>query len=383
MTIKNQNEFQPVVWKSGEAKNVTLMVTEKCQLRCKYCYFVKLDSQKRMSFDTGKKIIDFLLDNRTYFNEKAVILDFIGGEPFLEITLIDNLCDYFKEKTFLINHPWFKQYRLLFTTNGINYTSINVQKFIEKNKNHLDISITIDGTKKKHDLQRIFPDGSGSYDKVIKNIPLWRKQFPNASSKVTISSDDIPYLKESIIHIWELGIKNIFANVVFENVWKDEDDKLFEEQMFLLADEILKKEYYKDHQCTLFNKDLGGPMKKNTNWCGTGKILCADCLGNFYPCIRFTSASLQNKKPIIIGNCFDGIDHDKLRPFLALNMTSQSNDECVNCDISNGCSWCQGANYDFADTDTIYQRVTFLCKMHKARIKANKYFWEKYYNKIL
>jgi uncharacterized protein len=49
----------------------------------------------------------------------------------------------------------------------------------------------------------------------------------------------------------------------------------------------------------------------------------------------------------------------------------------MTCDVSNGCAWCQGANYDFADTDTIYQRAIFICNMHKARVKANKYFWGK------
>ena len=51
--------------------------------------------------------------------------------------------------------------------------------------------------------------------------------------------------------------------------------------------------------------------------------------------------------------------------------------ECMDCEDSNGCAWCQGANYDFADSDTIFQRATYICKMHKARVRANKYFWNK------
>ncbi len=74
-------------------------------------------------------------------------------------------------------------------------------------------------------------DGSGSYDDVVKNIPLWQKQFPNSSTKVTFASADLKYLKESIIHLWNLGLKLIPANVVFEDVWQEGDDLIFEEQL--------------------------------------------------------------------------------------------------------------------------------------------------------
>ena len=55
----------------------------------------------------------------------------------------------------------------------------------------------------------------------------------------------------------------------------------------------------------------------------------------------------------------------------------QSAEECLNCDIASGCALCTGLNYDTADTDTIYQRAMYICKMHKARVKANNYYWER------
>lgn len=86
---------------------------------------------------------------------------------------------------------------------------------------------------------------------------------------------------------------------------------------------------------------------------------------------------MSNKKPRPIGNCFDGINMNKLRPFLALSRTAQSTEECINCEVASGCAWCSGLNFDEADTDTIYQRATYICKMHKARVRANNYFWNK------
>ena len=90
-----------------------------------------------------------------------------------------------------------------------------------------------------------------------------------------------------------------------------------------------------------------------------------------------THFSLQKKEAIVVGNCYEGIDSNLLRPFLALNLQSQSQKECLECQVASGCAWCQGMNYDEATTDTIYQRSIYLCKMHKARVRANQYFWNK------
>ncbi|WP_281530966.1 radical SAM peptide maturase, CXXX-repeat target family [Leyella stercorea] len=379
-------------------KSITFIVTKDCQLACKYCYLVGKNAKERMSWDVAKKTIDYILNNHSFFNEEAVVWDFIGGEPFLEIDLIDKICDYIKTEMFRLCHPWFNNYRFNFSTNGINYNSEKIQSFIKKNITHLSIGITIDGTKRKHDLNRIWktedmergvvPNQSeekGSYDDVVKNIPLWLEQFPGAGTKVTISSADIPYIKESVLHLYSLGIHEVNINCVFEDVWKEGDDELFENQLMDLADAIIDSGYYQDYACSFFTEHMGKPMDcqmDNQNWCGAGRMLAVDAEGNFYPCTRFAQYSLRSKKAWIIGNVRDGIDKNKLRPFLTLDRCTQSTQECIDCEVASGCAWCQGENYDAADTPTIYQRSTAICKMHKARVRANNYYWNKLYRKL-
>lgn len=370
-------------WKSGSAKNITFIVTKDCQLACKYCYLVGKNEKERMSWEVAKKAIDYILSNEETFSEESVIWDFIGGEPFLEIELIDKICDYIKTETFRLNHHWFNSYRFSFSTNGINYDTDKVQNFIKKNRYHLSIGITIDGTQKKHDLNRIWKgDGpeKGSYINVVKNIPLWLKQFPNAGTKVTISNNDLPYIKESVLHLYSLGIKEVNINVVFEDVWQEGDDKIFQQQLIELADAIIDNQYYKEYSCSFFSELIGKPLdpiKDNQNWCGAGKMLAIDSAGNFYPCTRFAAYSLRNKKPVIIGNVNDGIDNNILRPFLSLDRITQSPQKCIDCEVASGCAWCQGENYDAAETGTIFQRSIAICKMHKARVRANNYYWNK------
>jgi len=242
-------------WQGGMAKSITFIVTKDCQLACKYCYLVGKNSNERMSFEIAKQAIDYILDQEEEFREKSVVWDFIGGEPFIEIDLIDKICDYLKKEMFRRNHHWFNSYRFSFSTNGLNYHTETVQQFIEKNKEHLSIGITIDGNQQKHDLNRIYKKNKteverGSYNDVVKNIPLWLSQFPHAGTKVTISSADIPFIKESVLHLFSLGIHEVNINCVFENVWQKGDDKLFEQQLLELADDMIDNKLYKEyHYC--------------------------------------------------------------------------------------------------------------------------------------
>ena len=373
-------------WQSGVSKSITFIVTKDCQLACKYCYLVGKNSKERMSWNIAKQAIDYVLDHENDFKEESVIWDFIGGEPFLEIDLIDRICDYIKTELFQRNHHWFNSYRFSFSTNGINYHEKKVQQFVEKNHNHLSIGITIDGTRQKHDLNRVYKNSErGSYDDVVRNIPLWQSQFPGIGTKVTISRADLPYIKESVLHLFSLGIPEVNINCVFERVWKEGDDLIFQEQLIQLADAIIDNGLYENNVCSFFQEHLGKPLDgklQNQNWCGAGKMLAVDAAGYFYPCTRFAQYSLRDKKAWIIGNVYDGIDKNKLRGFLTLDRCTQSTQECIDCEVAEGCAWCQGENYDAADTCTAFQRSTAICKMHKARVRANNYYWNKLFRKL-
>ncbi len=375
-------------WQEGQAKSITFIVTKDCQLACKYCYLVGKNVQERMPWDVAKDTVDFVLDREfdPQFAYQSVIWDFIGGEPFLEIDLIDKICNYIKEELYRRNHHWFNSYRFSFSTNGINYDSPKVQRFIENNRSHLSIGITIDGTRNKHDLNRVYKNSEkGSYDDVVRNIPLWLQQFPGAGTKVTISSADIPYICESVLHLYDLGIHQVNINCVFEDVWKEGDDKLFEDQLICLADHIIENKLYENYSCSFFQERIGHTLNcalDNQNWCGAGKMLAVDAAGNFYPCTRFAQYSLRDKEAWIIGNIHDGIDQNKLRPFLTLDRCTQSTIECIDCEVAEGCAWCQGENFDAAKTHTVFERSTAICKMHKARVRANNYYWNKLYRKL-
>ena len=367
-----------------EAQQLTFVVTQECNLACKYCYMHGKNTENRMSLETAKAAVDYFIDDiHNFFNTSHVIIDFIGGEPLLEIDLIEQITDYFKLRMYQKKSKWFGQYRIMIGTNGVLYNDEKVQKFIRKNSNMVSIGMTIDGTKEKHDLQRVFPDNSGSYDIVKKNIELLLKQYPESITKVTIGHEDLPYLKESIVHLWDMGLHEVPANVVFEDVWKEGDVQIFEEQLIALADYIIANKLWNKVNCSLFQENIGFHLSENDlmhSICGTGKIFTVDANGDIYSCVRFMDYSLTNKKAICFGNVWEGIDSEKTRPFNALVTKYLSPQKCIDCMINSDCAYCAGYNYDISCNDTLFDRALYICEMHKARVRANRYYWARLYN---
>ena len=184
----------------GKTRTITFQITDDCNLCCSYCYQINKGHHK-MPFEIAKTLIDELLYNdkliENYVKSKnslGVILEFIGGEPLLEIDLIDQIIDYFIEQCIILHHPWIDRFRVSICSNGVLYFTPKVQEFIKKHQTHLSFSISIDGNKKLHDTCRIFPDGTGSYDLAIKAAKHYMKHYnKNLGSKMTLSIDNINY----------------------------------------------------------------------------------------------------------------------------------------------------------------------------------------------
>ena len=367
------------MYRDGKAQMITFCVTEECNLRCKYCYMTGKNAFNRMSIDVAKKAVDFFLHQP--IEEEAVIWDFIGGEPTLEMELIDEISDYIKQQMYLLDHPWFNNYIFSVGTNGLLYRTKSVQDYLTKNAGHVSFSITIDGTKDKHDLMRIKSDGRGSYDEVYKSVMLWQQQFPGMSTKVTFASDDLKYLKDSIIHLWNIGLDRIPANVVFEDVWKEGDDIIYEEQLRALADFIVEHRLYYTKSVRFFDPSVGFPLgkrHKQVRFCGSGKMMAVDSAGDIFPCIRFLDFCIPNKPPLKTGSIYSGFEEERRKAFKSINIEILNDGECANCPVASGCFSCTGCNYAYASENTIFTRTKFHCAMQKAQVRANEYFWNRF-----
>ena len=124
-----------------QTANVTFQVTDACNLCCTYCYQINKGHHK-MPIEVAQKFIDMLLENdentQQYLDTRccdAVILDFIGGEPLLEVGLIDEIMEYFLKRVIETDHPWQYNWRMSMSSNGTLYFNPEVQKFMNLGSN--------------------------------------------------------------------------------------------------------------------------------------------------------------------------------------------------------------------------------------------------------
>lgn len=382
----------------GESKTVTFIVTHDCTLRCTYCY-EHHKSNKKMSIETGKKIVDLLFEeevnNSELINNKNseyIILDFIGGEPLLEIDLIDNIVDYFRYKAFKLNHRWLYNYMINISTNGTQYFDEKVQKFLQKNKGKVSLCITLDGNKQLHDSCRLFPDGTPSYDIVSKAVRDFSEKYHMWDSKVTLSKENIPYFYDAVkCMLEEFNFYEIYANCAYEPEYNEDDALILYQQLKKISDYLIDNNKWQTFFLSILYEDVGYELDLNTkdgnrNWCGgNGNMLAFDVDGTIYPCIRYAPLSIGKTNVFTLGNLNGGLIKTKesianIEYLKKITYKSQSDKKCLECSIKGGCGWCTA--YNCEATGDPNKRVTNICIMHQARVLAHYYFYNKICNLI-
>lgn len=319
---------------------------------CTYCYqFNK--TNMRMEFKTAKKFIDDLLADKygyiNRYNSPAIIIEFIGGEPFLEIKLTRKIYEYFLDRCYELNHPWFSLHRLSICSNGLLYFNEDVQEFFKDYSSNISFNISIDGNKELHDSCRIQPNGEGSYDIAMAALNHYNEYYTSErNSKMTLAPSNISYLFDSVVDFINNGMSCININCVFEEGWNTETANIEYTQLKKLADYIVKNGL--EHiYIAIFNEKQEDMMPESSdgNSCGgTGSMLALRPNGQFYPCIRYMPTSLSSDtNDLCIGDVDSGIKgredgSEILEKMDKITRRSQSNDICFDCPISGDCMSC-------------------------------------------
>ena len=374
-----------------KCRNITFQVTDDCCLKCSYCYQTH-KGHKMMTKKIAKEIIDLLFKLYDDNDEDAVInhhtyglvLDFIGGEPLMNVEVMDYVMEYFIQQCSEKDHIWLTNFRASISSNGLLYFKPEVQAFLNKYKDFISLSITIDGPKEVHDLCRLDYDGNGSFDRAIAAWDDWlnKTNETQASTKVTIAPENLPYMEKIFDFFIKRGCKYIHANPIFEHNWTIEEAQLYYKILIKLADRLLEED---NISSVLFREFIGNPLssRETQNYCGgTSAMLAFDPEGNAYPCLRYMASSLgPNIPPIIIGDTKGIYNTPESKAIYedmkAVTRQSQSTQECLDCPVASGCAWCSAANY--AITGSYNKRVMYICWMHRAVSLANVYYWNWYY----
>lgn len=348
-------------------KAICLHVAHDCNLACKYCFAGKgeYDGPKGlMSFETGKRALDFLIEQSG--TRKNLEVDFFGGEPLLNWDVCKKLVEYGREQEKKHN----KNFRFTLTTNGL---LINDDVIDFCNKEMGNVVLSLDGRKLTNDRMRVSPNGTGSYDLIVDKF----KKFAQSRNqndyymRGTYTHNNLDFASD-IIHMADLGFKELSIEPVVSDpkepyALKDEDLPVLKEQYQILADEMLKR-YRKGNSFTFYHYmidlDAGPCIVKRVSGCGVGtEYLAVTPSGELYPCHQFVG-----DEKFLLGDIWKGITNaEVLNQFEKCNVYSHK--ECKDCFAKLYCSGGCAANA-YHTTGSVNGIYEFGCELHRKRIEC-------------
>ena len=348
-------------------KALCLHIAHDCNLACQYCFAEEGEYHGRralMSFEVGKKALDFLIANSG--NRRNLEVDFFGGEPLMNWQVVKDLVAYGREQEKLHD----KKFRFTLTTNGVLLND-EVMEFC--NREMGNVVLSIDGRKEVHDKMRPFRKGAGSYDLIVPKFQQFAESRHQDKYYVrgTFTHYNLDF-SEDVLHLADLGFKQISVEPVVAEpkepyAIREEDlPKLFEEYDKLAVEMIRRHKSGEDFNFFHFMIDLeGGPcVAKRLSGCGSGtEYLAVTPWGDFYPCHQFVG----NEK-FLLGNVDEGIlDTDIRDEFKCCNVCAK--EKCRKCFARFYCSGGCAANaYNFSGD--ICGAYDIGCELQKKRIEC-------------
>ena len=330
-----------------------------CNLRCKYCYEHNKNrgvNNRTSVLSFVKAIIKEVTNSGNSEPFKDVVIDFIGGEPFLHVSLLREAIELIISEC--VKHKIVRLPEFTISTNGTLFDQEDVRDFIETYGRYLTIGISIDGTKECHDKNRIDVKGQGSWDKAIEGWKYLQNHvcINKLSVKATFNHDNIMQYAESVIALIKLGFRSIHANTVYEEQWTMEDSVIIYDQLMFIS------RYMQDHNLMdkvkfdkinpkgMDFKSISIGATRDKNHCGSCEYMRALGFDNkIYGCHRFACADInpigyldtENDEIVITNNAFieEVCHHHDDNP-----------EECKNCAFLTLCGTCAALPYELGIT---------------------------------
>jgi uncharacterized protein len=350
-----------------EIKALCLHVAHTCNLNCTYCFAAqgKYHGERAlMSFETGKRALDFLVENSG--KRRNLEVDFFGGEPLMNFEVVKQLVAYARS----IEDKCGKHFRFTLTTNGVLLDD-EVTEFA--NRECHNVVLSLDGRKEVHDRLRKTINGKGSYDTIVPKFQKFVKARGDKGYYVrgTFTHNNTDFTND-IFHMADLGFTELSMEPVVcapgeEYALTEEDLPVLFEQYEILAKEMLRRER-EGRPFTFYHYMLdltGGPcIYKRISGCGSGtEYLAVTPWGELYPCHQFVGDPKYS-----MGNIWDGVTNKALQDEFKL-CNAYARPDCKDCWAKLYCSGGCAANAYHA-TGSITGTYHYGCELFKKRIEC-------------
>ena len=339
--------FQPMASKlkqktSGVIKALCMHIAHTCNLNCSYCFASqgKYHGERAvMSFEVGKRALDFLVENSG--TRRNLEVDFFGGEPLMNFEVVKQLVAYARS----IEKEKNKNFRFTLTTNGMLIDD-DVIEFA--NKECSNVVLSLDGRKEIHDRFRVDYNGVGSFDKIVPKFQklVKARDGKNYYMRGTFTHANPDFL-EDIKVMLDLGFNELSMEPVVcaegdPGELTASDLEIVKEQYERLAELMIEREKEgKPFTFYHYMIDLtGGPcIYKRISGCGSGtEYMAVTPWGDLYPCHQFVG-----EEKFKLGDIYNGVTNQEVQcEFGDCNVYAR--EDCKDCWAKLYCSGGCAAN---------------------------------------
>ncbi len=352
---------------AGIVKALCLHVAHTCNLNCAYCFASqgKYHGERAvMSFDVGKRALDFLVENSG--SRRNLEVDFFGGEPLMNFGVVKELVAYARS----IEKEAGKNFRFTLTTNGV---LIDDDVIDFANREMSNVVLSLDGRKEVHDRWRVDYNGNGSWEKIV---PKFQKLVKARGGKNYYMRGTFTHLNPDFVadieEMLRLGFDQLSMEPVVcapgdENALTEEDLPVVLDQYEKLASLMLEREK-EGRPFTFYHYmiDLkGGPcIYKRISGCGSGtEYMAVTPWGDLYPCHQFVG-----EEKFRLGDVFIGVTNKAAQDeFAACNVYTRP--QCADCWAKLYCSGGCAANAYHA-TGSVNGIYEYGCELFRKRMEC-------------
>jgi len=348
-------------------KALCLHVAHTCNLNCSYCFASqgKYHGERAiMSFDVGKRALDFLVENSG--DRRNLEVDFFGGEPLMNWQIVKDLVAYARS----IEKDAGKNFRFTLTTNGVLLDD-EVTDFC--NREMHNVVLSLDGRKEVNDRFRVDVAGNGSYDRIVPNFQRFVAKRGDKSyyMRGTYTHYNTDFTND-LFHMADLGFTELSMEPVVcapgdPCALTEEDFPVLCEQYEILAKDMLRR-WREGKPITFYHYmvDLkhGPCIYKRVTGCGSGtEYMAVTPWGELFPCHQFVGDPKYS-----LGNIWDGVTNTAVQgEFRACNAYSRP--DCKDCWARLYCSGGCAAN-SYHATGSIGGVYEYGCRLFKKRMEC-------------
>lgn len=287
--------------------SINLWVTSACNFLCSYCYEGDKKSDVFLDEKSADKIVDFIHKQCLEKGVKTLGLCFHGGEPMLNAHVIKYVVDLIRSANII------EKLFTAVTTNCYFYDE-TITDYIS------EFTVSIDGTRKAHDINRVDKGGNPTYDRCIVNAKKYLEKDPSVRLRMVVTPNNVKYLFEGVKELIEIGFKLIVPGLDhYSDLWTDALMETYYEQMVKI------REYLRENM--LIDVKVAGLNVKITEkeacrvGCDGYQI---DADGKIYSCVF-----VVREPYYCIGDIENGFDEEKIAE---LNRIGEKKvEECKGC----------------------------------------------------